>query len=58
MIYRDEYYNPDTTKENGLADIIIAKQRARPTGIVKTTFTNKYTRFDNLPHGHTNQTPQ
>ena len=52
MIYRDEYYNPESP-ERGMADIIIAKQRAGPTGVVKTTFADKYTRFDNLPHGYT-----
>jgi len=54
MIYRDEYYNPQSDQK-GLADIIIAKQRAGPTGFVKTTFAAEYTRFDNLPHGYTNQ---
>lgn len=53
MIYRDEYYNDDS-KERGIAEIIIAKQRAGPTGTVKTTFADKFTRFDNLPHGYTN----
>ncbi len=52
MIYRDEYYNKDT-RELGIAEIIIAKQRAGPTGMIKTTFADKYTRFDNLPHGYT-----
>ena len=56
MIYRDEYYNPESTKERGMADIIIAKQRAGPIGVVKATFADKYTRFDNLPYGYTNQT--
>ena len=55
MIYRDEYYNPNTT-EKGMADIIIAKQRAGPTGVVKTTFADRFTRFDNLPHGYTSST--
>ena len=54
MIYRDEYYNPQSDQK-GMADIIIAKQRAGPTGVVKATFAAEYTRFDNLPHGYTNQ---
>lgn len=54
MIYRDEAYNPQSDQK-GMADIIIAKQRAGPTGVVKTTFAAEYTRFDNLPHGYTNQ---
>ena len=52
MIYRDEYYNQESD-EQGIAEIIISKQRAGPTGVVKTTFADKYTRFDNLPHGYT-----
>ena len=57
MIYRDEYYN-HSTPDRGIAEINIAKQRAGPTGMIKTTFTDKYTRFDNLTHTpspHTNQ---
>ncbi len=53
MIYRDEYHYPDS-KERGIAEIIVAKQRAGPTGKVKATFAEKFTRFDNLPHGYTN----
>ena len=53
MIYRDDYYNPDT-RQLGIAEINIAKQRAGPTGVVKATFTPRYTRFDNLAHGYTN----
>ena len=53
MIYRDDYYNPNS-RDLGIAEINIAKQRAGPTGIVKATFADKYTRFDNLPHGYTN----
>ena len=53
MIYRDDYYNPNTPQQ-GIAEINIAKQRAVPTGTVKATFADKYTRFDNLPHGYTN----
>ncbi len=47
MIYRDEYYQPGSN-EQGTADIIVAKQRAGPTGVVKVTFADRYTRFDNL----------
>ncbi len=53
MIYRDDYYNPDSLQQ-GIAEINIAKQRAGPTGVIKATFADKYTRFDNLPHGYTN----
>ena len=47
MIYRDEYYNPDSP-ERGIAEINIAKHRNGPTGIVKLLFQSEYTRFLNL----------
>lgn len=50
FIYRDEYYNKDT-KEPGVAEIIIAKQRNGPVGTLKLTFLKPLTRFDNLAPG-------
>ena len=47
FLYRDEYYNPETTDSPGIAEIIIAKQRNGPTGKVELKFTGSYTRFDN-----------
>jgi replicative DNA helicase len=46
-LYRDEYYNPDST-ERGIAEAIILKQRNGPTGIVPLAFRAPFTRFDNL----------
>jgi replicative DNA helicase len=51
FIYRDEYYNPETTNAKGIAELIIAKQRNGPTGKVLTRFTASCTRFDNLVAG-------
>ncbi|HTJ82472.1 MAG TPA: replicative DNA helicase [Polyangiaceae bacterium] len=48
FIYRDEYYNPETTEQRGIAELIIAKQRNGPTGKVLTRFTSSCTRFDSL----------
>jgi replicative DNA helicase len=47
FVYRDEYYNKDSP-DRGTAEIIIAKQRNGPTGMIKTAFLGQYTRFDNL----------
>ena len=47
FIYRDDYYNKDS-KEPGVAEIILAKQRNGPVGTLKLTFLKPLTRFDNL----------
>jgi len=47
FIYRDEYYNADS-KEPGVAEVIIAKQRCGPTGTVRLSFERSHTRFSNL----------
>jgi replicative DNA helicase len=50
FIYRDEYYNKDS-KEPGVAEIIIAKQRNGPVGTSKLTFLKPLTKFDNMAPG-------
>lgn len=47
FVYRDEYYFRDSP-DKGIAELIVAKQRNGPTGIVKVKFTGEFTRFDNL----------
>ncbi|MGI6129106.1 MAG: replicative DNA helicase [bacterium] len=47
FIYRDEYYNPDSEKR-GIAEVIVAKQRNGPTGVVQLAFLNDYTLFHDL----------
>jgi replicative DNA helicase len=50
FIYRDDYYNKES-KEPGVAEIIIGKQRNGPTGDVKLAFLKPLTRFENLAPG-------
>jgi replicative DNA helicase len=47
FIYRDEVYNPESS-DKGTAEIIIAKQRNGPIGMVRLTFLGEYTRFENF----------
>lgn len=45
FLYRDEYYNPDTTEKPGICELIIAKQRNGPTGTVELAWRGEYTKF-------------
>jgi len=47
MMYREEYYKPDTS-DKGIAEVIIGKHRNGPTGTVKLTFLGEYTKFQNF----------
>jgi replicative DNA helicase len=51
FIYRDEYYTKEASKDPGVAEIIIAKQRNGPTGTVKLAFLRNITKFESLAHG-------
>jgi len=49
FIYRDEVYNKsEDNPENGMAEIIIGKQRNGPTGMAKLTFIKEFTMFENM----------
>jgi replicative DNA helicase len=50
MMYRDDYYKPDSP-DKGMAEVIIGKQRNGPTGTVRLAFMGEYTRFENLASG-------
>jgi replicative DNA helicase len=50
FIYRDDYYNKDS-KEPGVAEVIIGKQRNGPTGTIKLAFLKPITKFESLASG-------
>ena len=45
FIYREDYYKPETEKQN-IAEIIIGKQRNGPVGSVELVFLKQLTRFE------------
>jgi len=47
FIYREDLTNP-TEENNGLAELIIGKQRNGPTGTIQLAFSKQFTRFDSL----------
>jgi len=47
MIYRDEYYNPETL-DRGITEVIVTKHRNGPVGTVKLLFKRQLNRFRNL----------
>jgi len=48
FIYREELYKPDVEELKGKAQVVIAKHRNGPTGIVNLTFLKESTRFENF----------
>ena len=47
LIYREDRYNPEA-ENDGVAEIIVAKQRNGPTDTVKLAFIKERTRFENF----------
>jgi replicative DNA helicase len=50
FIYREEVYNP-SPENGGQAEILVAKHRAGPTGVVRLAFQPQYTTFLNMARG-------
>jgi replicative DNA helicase len=53
LIFREEMYKQSTepAETDGIAELIVAKQRNGPTGVVKLAFLRQQTRFANLAEG-------
>ena len=53
LIFREDMYKQDDqpSETDGVAELIVAKQRNGPTGTVKLAFLREQTRFANLAHG-------
>lgn len=48
FIYRDEYYNPETTERPNIAELNFAKHRNGPTGTIGLYWSGSLTRFRDL----------
>src|SRR5256886_16094866 len=48
FLYRDDYYNREKSEKPGVAEVIVAKHRNGPTGVVELMFRKELTRFENL----------
>jgi replicative DNA helicase len=55
FIYREDQYadrSGQATDAQGVAELIVGKQRNGPTGVVKLAFIREFTRFENLAAGN------
>ena len=48
FVYRDEYYLGEESDQQGIAEVILAKHRNGPTGMVKLSFLRRYAKFADL----------
>ncbi len=47
LLYRDEYYRPETSEKPGICEVVVAKNRTGPTRSIELLFLKQYTRFEN-----------
>jgi replicative DNA helicase len=59
LLHREDYYQggKEGYENTNTADVIIAKQRNGPTGVVQLMFDGKYTRFESLSRAQEPQVP-
>ena len=48
FIFREEVYKPDREDLQGVAELILSKQRNGPTGRIKLAFIGQHVKFENL----------
>jgi replicative DNA helicase len=48
FVYRDEYYLGEESEQQGIAEVILAKHRNGPTGMVKLSWLRRYAKFADL----------
>jgi len=53
FVYREDYYNQNKQgfKLDGVAEILVRKNRRGPVGVVRMVFVNDYVKFSDLLHG-------
>jgi replicative DNA helicase len=51
FVYRDEYYNPEETESQGIAELILSKHRNGPTDMVRLSFLKRFAKFADLASG-------
>ena len=52
FLYRDDYYNPDTSDKPNILDVFISKHRNGPTGRVEIYFDRERQKMLNLDKKH------
>ena len=48
LVHREDMYEPESPRA-GEADLILAKHRNGPTGVVAVAFQGRYSRFTDMP---------
>ena len=48
FVYRDEYYMGEESDQQGIAEVILAKHRNGPTGMIKLSWLRRYAKFADL----------
>ena len=48
FVYRDEYYLGEESDQQGIAEVILAKHRNGPTGMIKLSWLRRYAKFADL----------